>query len=378
MKDVKIGLLILVGVLAWGSIPGSAQEPGLVVDPNGNVVDPATGQILTPEEALAQLGLTADPEAEPALPEEEPVGEDPLPFDEFPVIPEQPADPFGAGIPETGPLEMMGFPSDQGASFAAPPEPSAQESLPPANREEEEFFQFLEEQSQGETPSDSSLAPPPRRSAPQPRATPPPPQPTRTSLSSLEPSGGSPQDSRQTPAPETEPRPWNRDLEALRMQWEAEALARSQQSTSPGTQGSASGVRRSLWLLLGASLLGLTFLGVGLVVRKAQAPRRLAALPISGQVMVLRGPDAGQEWDVTGEQIVFGSGEDCDVTLKDVSVAPAHTALTRDPEGIRVTRSDPDCEIRINGRSITEALLRAGDVMEIGQTTLSFEETPGS
>lgn len=168
----------------------------------------------------------------------------------------------------------------------------------------------------------------------------------------------------------------SRDLEALRKQLEAGVLAASTQPASLPLEAAEPGPRRSPWGLV-AGLVALGLLGGGLAWRRWRRPGQKLTLPVKGQVMVVRGPDAGKVWEVDGERVLFGTSEECAVRLTDPSLSPVHVALTHEPDGFHVANLDPDFETWVNGRPITATLLQEGDVIEIGQTALAFEPAPG-
>jgi|YNPNPStandDraft_1061719.scaffolds.fasta_scaffold14302_4 hypothetical protein len=168
----------------------------------------------------------------------------------------------------------------------------------------------------------------------------------------------------------------SRDLEALRKQLEAGVLAAYTPPPPSPLEVDEGGPKRFPWSLV-AGLVVLGLLGGGLAWRRFRRPAQGPALPVKGQVMVVRGPDAGKVWEVEGEQVLFGTGEECAVRLTDPSLSPRHAALTHEPDGFHVANLDPDFETWVNGRPITAALLQEGDVIEIGQTALSFEPASG-
>jgi hypothetical protein len=173
-------------------------------------------------------------------------------------------------------------------------------------------------------------------------------------------------------APDAMPDNGGLDLEALqkRLQAEGKEAARTDQEAA----APPSSERKLLWLLLAVGLVALALLGVALAWWQARRPRGPEGLQVRGKVLALMGPDAGKDWEVAGPRVVLGTGADCNVVLTDHTLAPAHAALTREPDGLHLTNLDPAHETRVNGRPITAALLRDEDMIEMGQTTLTFEQ----
>src|SRR4051794_41202387 len=92
--------------------------------------------------------------------------------------------------------------------------------------------------------------------------------------------------------------------------------------------------------------------------------------PNKPALIVLYGATKRKCRPLTGPITVLGRNRGCDVGLVSPEVAPVHCVIVRLPDGWRIR----DCSgraTRVNGKSIQDAPLRHGDVIQIG--TFSFE-----
>jgi hypothetical protein len=78
---------------------------------------------------------------------------------------------------------------------------------------------------------------------------------------------------------------------------------------------------------------------------------------------------------LTGNRYTFGSGEGCSIRLDDTSLRPMHAVLLRDAHRIlmRAYSIPLDC----NGTRVTEAVLRIGDIIRMGNYRFELLSAPG-
>lgn len=93
---------------------------------------------------------------------------------------------------------------------------------------------------------------------------------------------------------------------------------------------------------------------------------------------IIRGRRAGHEFEVRSTEIRLGRRSDNDLVLDDESASGHHAVLVPDRGGVLVRDCGSVNGILVNGKSVSSAPLRAGDVVTIGTTeveVLREEET---
>jgi Inner membrane component of T3SS, cytoplasmic domain len=117
--------------------------------------------------------------------------------------------------------------------------------------------------------------------------------------------------------------------------------------------------------LIGFAVVGL---GIGVAVGLVEVARRQAWLKISTGGMV------GKEFIIYHAATHIGSAPKCEITLiKDAEVSPYHCRI--DDHGGRYSISAFEgCPMRINGTPASSHWLQAGDAIELGRTTLNYNE----
>ncbi len=81
----------------------------------------------------------------------------------------------------------------------------------------------------------------------------------------------------------------------------------------------------------------------------------------------------GRRSVLTGARVVLGRSRDCDVVVSDPNVSRRHAELRRDEQGWSVADLGSTNGIKLNGRRVDHAPLRAGDRITLGVTDLTFE-----
>ncbi len=86
----------------------------------------------------------------------------------------------------------------------------------------------------------------------------------------------------------------------------------------------------------------------------------------------VEGPDEGMVVRLTAARLVVGRVADCHVNLKDRSISRRHLELSQSDEGVMLRDLASGNGTRVNGESITDRLLRHGDLVELGNTRFKF------
>ncbi len=93
--------------------------------------------------------------------------------------------------------------------------------------------------------------------------------------------------------------------------------------------------------------------------------------PVAAAGGVLRG-DAGV-FELAQDVTVLGRSRRCDIVLTDPNVSRQHAEVRRAGGEFVVRDLDSTNGLRVNGRAVKQATLRAGDRVEVGTTELRFE-----
>jgi pSer/pThr/pTyr-binding forkhead associated (FHA) protein len=91
------------------------------------------------------------------------------------------------------------------------------------------------------------------------------------------------------------------------------------------------------------------------------------------RLVLMAGPGAGQEFELNGDRMVLGRGEECDVSINHPSVSRVHAEIRRLGEG-RYEFVDLGSAngVRVNGVELPSTLLDSRDVIELGDVFLKY------
>jgi pSer/pThr/pTyr-binding forkhead associated (FHA) protein len=97
-------------------------------------------------------------------------------------------------------------------------------------------------------------------------------------------------------------------------------------------------------------------------------------------VVILEGPDAGQEYLLEKAVSVVGRMKGVDILLSDSSVSRRHAAIEAEKGVFHLKDLGSTNGTLLGGKKIREASIRHGDRFRVGNTTLQFvvEEREGS
>ncbi|MDI6900597.1 MAG: DUF3662 and FHA domain-containing protein [Anaerosomatales bacterium] len=87
--------------------------------------------------------------------------------------------------------------------------------------------------------------------------------------------------------------------------------------------------------------------------------------------------DVAHDVALRGDQVVVGRLAECQICLQDANTSRRHAAFIRLEDGWAIEDLDSTNGTRLNGKPVTRARLRDGDVVEIGVTRLVFHEPRG-
>ncbi len=102
--------------------------------------------------------------------------------------------------------------------------------------------------------------------------------------------------------------------------------------------------------------------------------RRASSAP-TAKLTCQAGPAAGQEFELSGEEMVLGRANEADISIPDTSVSRKHVRFRRLPEGWAVEDLGSGNGTLLNGVAVAEeSPLRNGDTLVVGDTELSFSD----
>lgn len=123
----------------------------------------------------------------------------------------------------------------------------------------------------------------------------------------------------------------------------------------------------------GFKLLGATekFTPVGADGEKSDEPAdRLSHAALH----VLRGPQAGVTYRLSGDELTIGRSPQCSIFLNDMTVSRMHARLTREDDCYVIRDENSYNGVWVNNQSVEAKALRAGDFIQIGTFCLMYEE----
>lgn len=99
---------------------------------------------------------------------------------------------------------------------------------------------------------------------------------------------------------------------------------------------------------------------------------RAGAPPVDGACLLASGPRLAPAWIPLGDACTVGRDADCRLVLDDSRISRQHLRIDRRDDHWQLSDLDSQNGVRINGKSVDNALLRSGDVIEIADFALIF------
>lgn len=91
---------------------------------------------------------------------------------------------------------------------------------------------------------------------------------------------------------------------------------------------------------------------------------------------IVKGPQVGNVFRLSCEQITIGRSPQCDIFLNDMTVSRMHATLDRVSGGYKIVDADSFNGLWVNNFNVKEAALKDGDVIQIGTFCLLYQSTP--
>jgi tetratricopeptide (TPR) repeat protein len=112
--------------------------------------------------------------------------------------------------------------------------------------------------------------------------------------------------------------------------------------------------------------------GLSTRVFNQQAPETTDDLP-RAKLVIIEGEQKGKTYYLNRNRTFFGRGTDNDVVLLDIAVSRRHARIDRHVEGFRLVDLQSSNGSQVNERRITEAELFDGDMVQLGESPMTFE-----
>ena len=108
--------------------------------------------------------------------------------------------------------------------------------------------------------------------------------------------------------------------------------------------------------------------------RRARHPNRLEAAPNTYSIQVTAGRPHGASASFSGGSVTIGRDPSSDLCVDDVEASRFHARLTDNGREVVLSDLNSTNGTMVNGRRVTEAVIRPGDVINIGNSQILFAE----
>ena len=89
-------------------------------------------------------------------------------------------------------------------------------------------------------------------------------------------------------------------------------------------------------------------------------------------IVVQRGPEIGQRFELSGDRLTVGRSADADIMLDDVTVSRHHAEFVADGDGWALVDMGSLNGSYVNRQSVERHLLTTGDMIQIGKFRLQY------
>lgn len=103
-----------------------------------------------------------------------------------------------------------------------------------------------------------------------------------------------------------------------------------------------------------------------------------SALLDEATLSIVKGPQVGNVFRLSADTLTIGRSPQCDIFLNDMTVSRDHATLNRTPQGYQIMDADSFNGLWVNNINVKDALLKDGDVVQIGTFCLVYQATPGA
>ena len=90
---------------------------------------------------------------------------------------------------------------------------------------------------------------------------------------------------------------------------------------------------------------------------------------------IVKGPQVGNVFHLSADTLTIGRSPQCDIFLNDMTVSRMHATMQRTPDGYEIIDTDSFNGLWVNNLNVKEAVLKDGDVVQIGTFCLVYQAT---
>ncbi len=98
----------------------------------------------------------------------------------------------------------------------------------------------------------------------------------------------------------------------------------------------------------------------------------------AAHLVIQQGPQAGKRLEIWKDHTTIGRSRDCDIFLEDLSVHRKQASIVRTATGFVLRDDHGKGDSFVNGKSMREQLLKNGDQLLFGNTSLTFYGNEGT
>ena len=91
---------------------------------------------------------------------------------------------------------------------------------------------------------------------------------------------------------------------------------------------------------------------------------------------IVKGPQVGNVFRLSADSLTIGRSPQCDIFLNDMTVSRMHATLRRTLAGYEIVDADSFNGLWVNNLNVKDAVLKDGDVVQIGTFCLVYQATP--
>ncbi len=101
-------------------------------------------------------------------------------------------------------------------------------------------------------------------------------------------------------------------------------------------------------------------------------------IPFHAALLVVRGPQTGASYELSGDELTIGRSPQCSIFLNDMTVSRMHASLINN-EGTYLIRDENSFNgVWVNNQSVEMKTLSSGDFIQIGAFCLMYQENEES
>lgn len=97
--------------------------------------------------------------------------------------------------------------------------------------------------------------------------------------------------------------------------------------------------------------------------------------PKRARLRVVRGPQAGVVYELTGDDLTIGRSPQCSIFLNDMTVSRMHARLHREGSCFVISDENSFNGVWVNNSNVETKALSSGDFIQIGAFCLVYEES---